>query len=105
MCASLAGLIIGVLKTALRLGKFLWLRAFTGSSWARGRFGGRLFRRGRNAETHEEETKAFAEGVDEAHGVTFPETLPEYRVGHESAKARPALSLSVVRHLEILLII
>ena len=66
---------------------FWGLRTLTGSSCARGRFGGRLFRRRGNAETHEEETKAFAEGIEKTHGMTFPETPSEYREGQASAKA------------------
>jgi hypothetical protein len=44
-------------------------------------FGGGLFGLRGDAEAHEEETKAFAEGIDETHGVAFPETHSGYRVG------------------------
>ena len=40
-----------------------------------GGFGSRLFGRRGDAEAHEEEAEAFAEGIDETHSVAFPETF------------------------------
>ena len=74
-------MLIGVVNAAIWLGKIPQEgRSLLGRVGSGGGFRGRLFGRRGDAEAHEEETKAFAEGIDKTHGATFPETLLEYRV-------------------------
>ena len=82
------GLLIGVASAVVGLGKTA--RELLTGVGPGGGLGRRLFGRGGDAEAHEEETKAFAEGIDETHGATFPGTLSEYRVRKVIDLPRPA---------------